>query len=591
MTRKGWTAIAVVAVVAVGAGATQGSAQAPVPRVTTFPIPGSQAIRPEAQVTFRGAPADRLGPVTVTGQRSGAHTGALRAHSDGNGASFVPAKRFLPGERVIVRTRLDVAGGRDGAIAFTVARRPPPGRGNDGRLRLPTLPPAAVDSFRSRRDLEAPVVRITRRAGRTAPGYIFLAPFSPKGSPRPDGPLITDDRGDLVWFKRVRRGTAVADLKVQRLGGQPVITWWQGRFAIGWGYGAYKVLDSSYREIASISLENGYRADLHDLQLTHRGTALLLAYDRVKRDLRRVGGPRRGVVLDNVVQEVDLATGLVLFEWHSLGQVPYEESRTRPRGRSSWDYFHVNSVEEDTDGNLIISARNTCALYKLDRDTGAIVWRLGGKKSSFRMGRGTRFCFQHDARRSAPGELSLYDNAAGPPALRKQSRGLRLKVDEGRKRVTLARQYQHPGILAPSQGSTRRLPNGNVFVGWGAAPVFSEFSRTGRLLLDGRLTRGKGNYRAIRAPWTGRPTTAPAIATRRGKRGRLRVYASWNGATEVARWQVLAGRDANSLRGVASKARAGFETEITARTRAARVAVRALDARGNVLGTSRPARR
>ena len=129
-------------------------------------------------------------------------------------------------------------------------------------------------------------------------------------------------------------------------------------------------------------------------------------------------------------------------------------------------------------------------------------------------------------------------------------------------------------------------PNGNVFVGWGAAPVFSEFSPSGRLLLDGRLTKGKGNYRAIRARWTGRPATRPAIAVRKGKKGRVLVYASWNGATEVARWQVLAG-----TRGIASKARDGFETEIAARTGASRISVRAYDAGGRVLGTSRTVRR
>ena len=158
----------------------------------------------------------------------------------------------------------------------------------------------------------------------------------------------------------------------------------------------------------------------------------------------------------------------------------------------------------DTDGDLIISARNTCALYKLDRDTGEIVWQLGGKGGDFRMGKGTRFCFQHDARRAGRGRISLFDNSAGPPVLRRQSRGLVLGVDESDKRVRLVRQYEHPGgILAPNQGSTRVQPNGNVFVGWGAAPVFSEFSPGGRLLFDGRLTKGKGNYRAIREPLDG----------------------------------------------------------------------------------------
>jgi hypothetical protein len=579
-----------VAVAAAGTGAALvaalGQAQVAPERVTAFPMPGSPVARAETQVTLRGVPPERLGAIEVSGSRSGAHPGALRSHADGQGASFVPERPFEQGEIVTVRTGLDIPGARDGDFTFTVARRPSPASGGDGTLKLPPLPPAAVDRFRSRRDLEAPVVRITHRTRGTQPGLIFLAPFSPKGSPRPDGPLITDDRGDLVWFKPVRHGTAVTDLKVQRLRGEPVITWWEGRFAVGWGYGAYKVFDSSYRQIATVRPGNGLTSDLHDMQLTDRGTALLLSYDRVKRDLRFVGGVLHGRLLDNVVQEVDLATGLVLFEWHSVGQIPVQTSRTRPAGPRSWDYFHINAVEEDDDGDLIISARNTCALYKLDRETGQIVWQLGGEGGDFRMGKGTRFCFQHDARRAGPGRISLFDNSAGPPVLRKRSRALVLAVDETAKRVGLVRQYEHPGgISAPNQGSTRVQPNGNVFVGWGAAPVFSEFTAGGRLLFDGRLTRGKGNYRAIRERWTGRPVTRPAVATERTRRGRVLVWASWNGATEVARWQVLAGT-ASRLRGVASKARDGFETEIAARTGASHVAVRALAADGTVLGES-----
>ena len=581
-------------VVAAGAGAATlaalGQAQEPPVRVAAFPMPGSPVARAETQISLRGAPAERLGAIEVSGSRSGAHPGALRAHADGNGASFVPARPFTVGETVTVRTDLDIPGGRDGDFTFTVARRPSPTSGGDGTLKLPPLPPATVDHFRSRPGLEAPVVRINRRSRGTQPGLIFLAPFSPKGSPRPDGPLITDGNGDLVWFKPVRRGTAVTDLKVQELGGEPVITWWEGRFAVGWGYGAYKVFDSSYRQIATIRPGNGLPADLHDLQLTDRGTALVLSYDRVKRDLRFAGGVRHGRLVDNVVQEVELATGLVRFEWHSAGEVPVAASLSRPDGPRSWDYFHVNSVEEDADGDLIISARNTCALYKLDRETGAIVWQLGGKGGDFRIGKGARFCFQHDARRVGPGRISLFDNSAGPPVLRNRSRALVLGVDEAARRVRVVRQYEHPGgISAPNQGSTRVQPNGNVFVGWGAAPVFSEFSASGRLLFDGRLTRGKGNYRAIRERWSGQPLTRPAIAAKRTRQGRMLVWASWNGATEVARWQVLAG-GASSLRGVASKARNGFETEITAKSRASHVAVRALDARGHVLGESRAVR-
>jgi len=312
----------------------------------------------------------------------------------------------------------------------------------------------------------------------------------------------------------------------------------------------------------------------------------------VRRDLRFVGGPRRGIVLDNVVQEVDLATGLVVFEWHSLGQVGLADSRTRPEGPKSWDYFHVNSVEVDRDGELIISARNTCALYKLERDTGEILWQLGGKGGDFRMEKRSRFCFQHDARRAPDGSITLFDNQAGPPVLAKESRAISLRVDERRKRVRLRREIKHPrAYLAANQGGAQTLANGNVFVGWGGgAPVFSEFTPFGRLVFDGRLTKGKGNYRARRALWTGRPARPPAIAAQRTRGGRIQAYASWNGATEVARWQVLAGPAPDRLRGVSSRARDGFETTIAAKTAEPYVAVRALDRSGRALGTSKAIR-
>jgi hypothetical protein len=190
--------------------------------------------------------------------------------------------------------------------------------------------------------------------------------------------------------------------------------------------------------------------------ITERGTALLMAYDYVQRNLRRLGGRRNGTVLDNVVQEVDLSTGLVLFEWHSLGQVGLDDSRSRPRGERAWDYFHINSVAEDTDGNLIVGARNTCALYKLDRHTGRILWQLGGRGGDFRMGKGTRFCFQHDARRAGPGRISLFDNAAGPSGRRgARATASRRQSASARGRATSPSRPWTP----PARGSARRPPS------------------------------------------------------------------------------------------------------------------------------------
>jgi len=580
---------AVVASAAATAGALSGRDAAQAGPVSAFPAPGTVAAAAGTEISLRGVAPGDVGAVQVTGSRSGAVAGELKPHSDGRGASFVPAKRLRGGERVNVRTDLAVRGGREGDFRFTIGRRPEPRQVDDGELVLPPLPPGNFDRFRSDRKLKSPVVRITKAPDRTAPGKIFLSPVSIEESPSPDGPLIVDDRGDTVWFQQSDPRGKVFDFKAQTYKDEPILTWWEGRFALGWGYGEYILMDDTYREIRRISAGNGYRGDFHDMIITPDDTALVMVYDRVRRDLRPVGGPRNGVMIDNVLQELDLETGRVLFEWHSLGNVPLKQSRFRPVGRQTFDYFHLNSIDIDADGDLLISARNTCALYKIDRTTGRLLWTLGGKDSDFKLGKGARFCYQHDARYVSGDVISLFDNVSDKFAGAKPARAITLRVDERRKTARLLRQYRHPAKLrAPNQGSVRVQANGNVLVGWGAAPVFTEFSKSGRVLFNGRLTTGKGSYRAARAEWTGRPTTAPkAAAQRRGSR--VAVWASWNGATEVARWQVLAGDAPDALQPAGGARRDGFETAMSV-PRAAYVAVRALDADGAELATSEAVR-
>ncbi|MGH2978344.1 MAG: arylsulfotransferase family protein [Solirubrobacterales bacterium] len=443
----------------------------------------------------------------------------------------------------------------------------------------------AVERFRTRPDLRPPTVRVRRRPRRTAPGHVFIAPLNGPGQ---DGPMIVDSRGELVWFQPLRRRTAM-DFRVQSYRGEPVLTWWQGRFVRGWGQGEYVIADGSYRPVARVKAGNGLRGDHHDFTITPQGTALLTIYDAVRRNLSSVGGARRGTVMDGVLQEVDIETGRVLFEWRSLDRVGIAESyKSVPkRSRDPWDYFHINSADVDGDGNLLISARNTHTVYKVNRRTGAIIWRLGGRKSSFKMGRGARFAWQHDVRRQADGTLSIFDNAASP-TVRERSRGLVLAVDTKAMRARVRRKYEHPrGLLAPNKASMQVLPNGNAFLGWGAEPYFSEFSKAGRLLFDARFPAAVDSYRAYRFRWTGRPPDEPAVAAVPRRAGGLTVYASWNGATNVTGWQVLGGARPDALRPVVSGARNGFETAIRVRSDERYVAVQAKDSSGEVIGVSR----
>jgi hypothetical protein len=446
-------------------------------------------------------------------------------------------------------------------------------------------PPGARRTFRSRPDIAAPLIEVTTLAGITSPGCTFLTPANGAGH---DGPMIVDAAGELVWM-RPGTGKAAADLRVASLDGAPVLTWWEGDNNAGIGAGEHIVVDASYREVGRIPGQNGRAADLHELRLTSRRTAIFFAYASVGPGT--VAGSAAPVpkTLDCAIQEVDIATGAVVFEWHSTDHVDVAESYvgapTTPN--SLYDYFHGNSIEEDTDGNLIVSARNTSTVYKIERPSGRILWRLGGRRSDFAMGPGATFGFQHDARRQPDGTLTIFDDRQTPGA----SRGIVLRLDETAMTATLVREYAQPQALySTSQGNMQVLPGGHVLIGWGSTPRFSEFTYDGRLVLDAGFTATQ-SYRDTRSPWVATPAQAPDIALDMGESGVV-VYASWNGATEVASWDVLAGHGQSVTRKVASVPRHGFETVIGVtglQPSDTIVAARARDAAGRVLATSAPA--
>jgi hypothetical protein len=288
--------------------------------------------------------------------------------------------------------------------------------------------------------------------------------------------------------------------------------------------------------------------------------------------------------MDSIVQEVDIHTGLVVWEWHAYGHIPLSQSYATPENSSSYDAFHINSIRPMAGGRLLISARDTSAIYAVDRATGRIRWTLGGKASDFKLGPGARFWFQHDARPLPGGRISMFDDEAGPPQKAPASRGLILQLDHRHRRATVAAEYRRsPTTSAQSEGSTQPLPGGDVFVGFGATPYFSQFSSSGRLRFDAKLPDGDGSYRVERHRWEATPSTRPLAAARVAAGGRVTVYASWNGATTVARWQVLDGPTV-----VGRAARDGFETAIAVPAGSGPYAVRALDARGRTLATSAP---
>lgn len=579
------TGAAIIAIWAAMALSHVASSRASTVPVNVFPTPGARFAAPSTQITFRGVPAGQLGGIVVAGSKSGPHSGRVLGDSDGRGGSFLPATAFTAGERVTVSTGLNVVRGRHGSFSFTVAT-PSGGIPGRGALRPAARVKGDVERFVSDRGLVPATVEVTKLPSHSASGYIFVG--SQQG-PVQNGPMILGPYGGLIWFKPVPRGDTATDFRVQTYHREPVLTWWQGRVsAAGTGAGEDEIYDSSYRPVATVKAGNGLSSDLHEFQLRSQNTALVTAYYPVYTDGSSVGLSQRTVVLDSVVQEIDIPTGLVLFQWDSLDHVGLGDSHeARPTVASHpYDYFHINSIQQAADGSLLVSARDTFAAYDISHQTGAVIWQLGGRHSSFRMGRNTSFAFQHDIRLRKSGLITIFDDGAGPPVVHKQSRALTLRLDFKHKRATLVAQDEHrPPLLAFYEGNVQGQPNNDDFVGWGQQPYFTEFDSRGHTVFDARFVGANSSYRSFRSRWSGQPATRPGIGTR-VRSATTTVYASWNGATDVAKWRVLGGAGTTSLKAVATSGRKDFETSIRISRGSRYVAAQALDRQGRVLASS-----
>jgi hypothetical protein len=322
--------------------------------------------------------------------------------------------------------------------------------------------------------------------------------------------------------------------------------------------------------------------------------AWVTANKDIPRNLSANGGAYNGALTDSAVQEYDLRTGKLLYSWDALDHIPLNDSwATLPTNGFPWDAYHINSIELLGGGTFLVSMRDTWAAYLVDIKTGHIIWQLGGKHSSFSFGPNADFQWQHDVMLHPGGMVTMFDDhccqltggGTYVPAT-EASRALVLKIDPRTHRATFVHDYGSDfGLNVDYMGSLQQLPNGNVFVGWGSSPYFSEYTRSGQLLLDGVLPGSDLSYRAIVANWVGLPLTKPVAAARRANGGTT-VYASWNGATRVVSWRVLAGPAGGRLTVVAHAPKSGFETAIPLRGSHGSIEVEALDSAGRVIGTS-----
>ena len=500
------------------------------------------------------------------------------------------AGRGQAGRRLTAAIAIFVAGFIALDVAFGNSRGAPLGAyTTKGAHRFVTAPSLHPPKLRT----DAPTVR-----GKLAPGYIFTANFYDLNYPPlvgQSGPLILDNSLQPVWFKPVPEKLVASNLSLQTYDGKPALAWWQGVVTNTGATisGEDVVVNQHYQKVATLHGQDGWKITLHELVI--RGNNAWVTANRdISMNLSKYGGAYNGALEDSAVQEYDLRTGKLLRSWDALNHIRLTDSQaTLPTNGFPWDAYHVNSIQLVGNGIFLVSMRDTWAAYLVNMDTGNVVWTLGGRHSSFKFGRGANFQWQHNVALQPGGVVTLFDDhccqltggGTYVPATA-VSRGLVLKLDQRRHTATLVHDYG-TGYQLNSEymGDTQPLPNGNLVVGWGSAPYVTEFSRSGDVLLDGVFPGSDLTYRATREPWVGLPLSPPVGAARRTK-GRTTVYASWNGATEVAAWRVLAGPSASRLTAVAVAAKSGFETAIPLPTSHKSFKVEALGANDRVIGTS-----
>jgi hypothetical protein len=555
-------------------------------QVTVSPLPGTPEASPQTQVSFLGVRASQLRSVNVIGSQTGRHAGRLRSYDSATGTSFIPNAPFADGEQVSVCATVKTAKGpRPVATSFQVAS--PAHLKYEAPFEIPGTRGNA-QAYHSV-DLKAPKIDVTHQAGpRSAPGDIFATPYAGPGE---HGAMIFESSGELVWFHRPPNPDwGIADLRPQIWQGHDDLLWWQGLInTFGFGTGEDVIANSAYEPVARIKGGNGLQADLHDVQLTPSGAAYVTVYYPVWADVPLPGAKgalRREVVLDSAVQEIDVRTGLVMWEWQSLGHVPLSQSRIKAPSSGPYDYFHLDSLQVLPEGKLLLCARNVWGVYAIAPHTGQIAWQLGTRRSSLQLASGARFGWPEEAQLLPSGQLALYDGGAQSVS---HPRGEVLDLEWSNNTASLAPYGQLTGSFGTprevGQGSIQPLADGNWLLDSAGLPSLIEYDSEGNVIYEVKFPVGEVGYRVYRAPWQGQPTAAPNLLADNSAAGTT-SYMSFDGATDVASWRLFGGSSAHTLEALATAPATGFETEISTHA-VADVLAQALNAAGEVIGESK----
>lgn len=571
----------------------------------TFPSPGDGYAAADTALTFRSIRPASLAHLVVTGSVTGLHTGTVTALHGGLGSVFTPTRAFAAGERVTVRAGVPLVDAPAGNYTFGVARAanaPPivpdsltaPSAGAH-----PAVPSASCavpqPNYVTRPDLHPVGACTITKTSAASPDLILTTSSNPTALEE----TIYNNDSNVIWVNPDPTSLPT-NLRTVTIGGQQMLAYFTGSFALGGGHGRgrYAILDDHYKLWGTLAASGNYQLDFHELQVTPDGNALVGSYDPVYRE---VNG-HSIIVYDYVVQEIDFQHGgQVLFEWHALDHVPFGYSHLPAPTSGAWDYFHGNSIDLGPQG-FLVSSRSTWGVYDIDPTDGHVIWTLGlpgDGPASFgptlgNAGPSGWFCYQHDARWAVattgdftPNVVTLYDDGGAGPGCSHPARALSITVDPAAHTATVSRSIVHsPPLYSAYTGSNEALPNGNTLVDWANAAQITEYTPNNGVALDMRL--GAYSYRAYKADWHGYPSVPPdAIVLRTGP---PRVVVSWNGATDVAAWQLWGGSSQATLRPLGSPVvKQSFETSIPIPANTPVIEVRAVTASGAALpyGTTR----
>jgi hypothetical protein len=526
------------------------------------PRPGARLVSPGTTIVLREGSAiagQSLSPglFHVAGMASGNHAGQVRLADDGATIVFRPELPFAPGEVVTVSVApgITTAGGRvlaGIAYTFTTWRDEPGAAGlpPEQEVTAPEATPAPrLATSRLTLPMDFPGITVTTPLSNTAEGYLFLTNVGFGQSYM----LMVDNTGEPVYYQRLAPSRMVLDFTKQPNGQLTYFDAYYGRF-----FG----LDNTYTVKSTYQAGNGYQTDHHDLQILPNGHYQLMIWDGHTVDMSKIvaGGKPDAWVIGLTVQEIDTQQNVV-FEWRSWDHIALTET-LESLTDSVITPVHGNALEPDYDGNILVSCRNLDAIIKIDRQTGDILWRLGGKLNDFTFVNDEGFHRQHDIRRLADGDITLFDNRTLVQPL--YSRAVEYRLDEVHKTATRVWEYRHtPDLYAPWVSNVQQLPNGDRLVSWGLpTPNVTEVTPGGTPIFElGYTDNLQASYRVFRFPWQGYPTWPPVLLLDQAD-GENRLHFSWNGATEVASYRILAGNTRHPDEVIGTVSKQGFETTL-----------------------------